>query len=67
VLGEADRAATPLGGIEAVAASWTIESEEEGACCTGRRHGNWARQTSSAARLGRRGRAGRGAAGAALI
>jgi hypothetical protein len=30
VLGEADRTATPLGGIEAVVASWTIESEEDG-------------------------------------
>jgi hypothetical protein len=30
VLGVADRAATPPGGIEAAAASWTIGSEEDG-------------------------------------
>jgi len=33
MLGVADRAATPLGGIDAAVRSWTIKSEEDGSAC----------------------------------
>jgi hypothetical protein len=34
--GEAERVATPKGdNLDAVAASWTMEAEEDGLCCTG--------------------------------
>ena len=51
MLGEADRAATPTGGIEAAAASWTLEAEEDGPRAKTRPCSEQACQIGEASRL----------------